>query len=728
MKKNGCPISENMFDQYTYGGNIIKKWWPDQLNLKILHQNRNAILPYDKDFGYKEAFAKLDYDKLKVDLKELMINSQEWWPADWGHYGPFFIRMAWHSAGTYRVMDGRGGGVLGAQRFAPQNSWPDNANLDKARRLLWPIKKKYGNAISWADLILLAGNVALESMGFKTLGFACGREDIWEHQEDIYWGPEAEWLADERRKEDRQIENPLAAVQMGLIYVNPEGPDGVPDALAAAKDIRMSFGRMGMNDEETVALIAGGHTFGKCHGAADPGKYVGPEPEAVSIEQQGLGWKNSYKSGKGADTITSGIEGAWTPTPTKWDNSFLETLFKYDWNLEKSPAGAWQWTSATIEEKDFVSDAHIEGKMNKSIMLTTDLALRFDPKYKEIALRFIKNPQEFQEAFAKAWFKLIHRDLGPKTRYLGPEVPKEDFLWQDPLPSNDSYSLNEAAIQKLKEKIRNSKLTQYELIYTVWSAASTYRHSDRRGGANGTRIALAPQNSWEVNQPDQLEKVLNILKQIQNEFEQDVSLADLIILGGVVGIEEGIKKAGLQLEVPYRPGRVDATQEMTDKRMFEYLRPVADGFRNYIDPECKILAEKMLLDKAHQLNLTVPEMTVLIGGMRALGINYKQSSLGIFDDTGILDNRFFVHLLDMNIKWEQSEEDENIFLGYNRKKGKLQFRASRIDLIFGANSQLRAQAEFYAQDEKKEKFVRDFVKTWTKVTELDRFDLHLTSL
>ena len=714
--KQKCPFSEKMFDQYTYKGNVINKWWPNQLNLKILTNNSCNNSPEDKDFDYKKAFLSINMEELKNDLKKLMKTSQEWWPADWGHYGPFFIRMTWHSAGTYRIADGKGGGVIGAQRFAPQNSWPDNVNLDKARRLLWPIKKKYGNKISWADLIMLAGNTALEDMGFDTLGFAGGRRDIWDYQEDVYWGEENEWLEDKRR-ENGEIENPLAAVQMGLIYVNPEGPDGIPDAVAAAKDIRMSFEKMGMNDEETVALIAGGHTFGKCHGAASP-KHLGPEPEAAPIEEQNLGWKNSYKSGKGPDTITSGIEGAWTPTPTKWDNSFLELLFKYDWNLVKSPAGAWQWVPADIDEKDMVEDAHIKNKKNKPIMLTTDLALRFDKEYKQIALKFLKNPDEFQKAFAKAWFKLIHRDLGPKARYLGNDFPKEDFIWQDPLPENENDILSNEDIENLKKEIKNSSLNQYELIYTAFSAASTFRKSDFRGGANGARIALNPQINWEVNQPEQLKKVLKTFKEIKNRFYKKVSLADLIVLGGVVGIEEGIKKANLNLKVPFTPGRVDATQEMTDKKSFEYLKPFADGFRNYMHQECRVSAEKMLIDKANQLNLNVSEMTVLIGGLRALGINYNKSDLGIFDKTGILDNRFFTNLLDMDIKWKQ--EDENLFIGYKNNK---KFKASRVDLIFGANTVLRAQSEFYAQDDNKEKFVKDFIKAWTKVMELDRFDL-----
>ncbi len=722
-----CPFTKEMFEQFTKGGQITAKWWPQRLNLKILHQNKGPIVPQDEEFSYKEAFESLDMEALKKDLIEVMTTSQEWWPADWGHYGPFFIRMAWHSAGTYRVMDGRGGGVTGAQRFAPLNSWPDNANLDKARRLLWPIKKKYGNKISWADLMILAGNVALESMGFKTLGFAGGREDIWESEEDVYWGPEQEWLADERRREDMQLQNPLAAVQMGLIYVNPEGPDGVPDALAAAKDIRMSFGRMGMNDEETVALIAGGHTFGKSHGAADPNKYLGPEPEAAPIEQQGLGWKNSYGSGKGADTITSGIEGAWTPTPTKWDSSFLELLFKYDWNLEKSPAGAWQWVPADPAQNDLVPDAHIPDKKNKPIMLTTDLALRFDPKYKEIALRFLKNPDEFQQAFAKAWFKLIHRDLGPKSRYLGNDYTDEEFLWQDPLPQRDFDPIDEEDAKKLKQTLLE-RIAKEDLIYTAWSAAATFRKSDFRGGINGARIRLEPQCSWEINEPQRLSKVLEAIEAIQKEFNANssrhASIADLIVLGGNAAIEAAIEAAGYSYEVPFHPGRVDATQEQTDIRSFEFLRPVADGFRNYKAPECKIPAELMLLDRAQLLGLSAPEMTVLVGGLRVLGVNYKKSDLGLFTDRpGVLTNDFFIGLLDMSVHWEMSEEDENLFYGYDRSSGELRWRATRVDLIFGAHSELRTQAEFYAQDDNKEKFIKDFVKAWVKVMELDQFDL-----
>ena len=721
MKK--CPFTEEMFDPFTKGGDMLAKWWPERLNLKILHQNRGPIVPQDEDFDYKEAFESLDMEALKKDLMEVMTTSREWWPADWGHYGPFFIRMAWHSAGTYRVMDGRGGGVTGAQRFAPLNSWPDNANLDKARRLLWPVKRKYGNKISWADLMILAGNVALESMGFKTLGFAGGREDIWESEEDVYWGPEQAWLADERRREDRKLQNPLAAVQMGLIYVNPEGPDGVPDALAAAKDIRMSFGRMGMNDEETVALIAGGHTFGKSHGAADPSKYLGPEPEAAPIEQQGLGWKNSYKSGKGPDTVTSGIEGAWTPTPTKWDNSFLELLFKYDWNLEKSPAGAWQWVPADPAENDLVPDAHIPGKRSKPIMLTTDLALRFDPRYKEIAERFLRDPKAFEEAFAKAWFKLIHRDLGPKNRYLGDDFVKEDFLWQDPLPERDFQPVDEEDTETLKREILDAVAPE-DLIYVAWSAASTYRGSDHRGGVNGARIRLLPQREWEVNEPERLSAVLQKLETIRNRFNETsprhISMADMIVLGGSAAVEMAAQRAGYDLKVPFRPGRVDASQEQTDVRSFEALKPFADAFRNYKAPECAIAAEKMMLDKAQLLGLTVPEMTVLIGGMRVLGGNYEKSDLGCLTrNVGVLSNDFFVNLLDMNIRWETSEEDDNLFFGYDRSSGELRWHATRADLIFGANSELRAQAEFYAQDDNRGKFVKDFIKVWVKMMERD---------
>ena len=718
------------FKHTTLGGSMIKNWWPEQLNLKLLQQNCEKLRPIGSNYNYSKEFEKLDYQELKKDLKKLMKESQSWWPADYGHYGPLFIRMAWHSAGTYRVMDGRGGASTGNQRFAPVNSWPDNANIDKARRLLWPIKKKYGEKISWADLIILAGNVALEDMGFKTKGFGGGRVDIWEPEEDVYWGPESEWLGDERHKDERSLENPLAAVQMGLIYVNPEGPNGEPNVLAAANDIRESFKRMGMNDEETVALIAGGHTFGKCHGAANPEKYVGPEPEAAAIEEQGLGWKNSYQTGKGPHTITSGLEGAWTPNPIKWDNSFLKLLFKYDWNLEKSPGGAWQWVAVNPELEDMVVDAHNPEIKNKPIMLTTDLALRMEPEYCKISKRFLENPDEFADAFARAWFKLTHRDMGPKSRYLGPEVPQENFIWQDPLPEVDFAVIDNDDIDLLKKEILKSGLKISEFVYTAWSSASTFRVSDKRGGANGARIRLEPQKNWEVNHPQELERILSILTKIQNNFNNSqnngkkVSLADIIVLGGNVAIEEAARLAGFGIEVPFTPGRVDATQDQTDIESFSYLEPVADGFRNYLKKGATFPAERALIDKAQQLTLTVPEMTVLIGGLRVLGANFNYSSYGILTDKiGQLTNDFFVNLLDMNVQWKQLSEEEQLFEGIDLKTKNRQWIATRVDLIFGHNSQLRAQAEFYAQDDNREKFVKDFVKAWNKVMNLDRFDI-----
>lgn len=725
QNKNECKVTKKMFNYTTLGGGTVDKWFPDQLNLKLLSQNKGPIVP-SQDINYNEEFKKLDLNDLKTDLIKLMKTSQDWWPADFGHYGPLFIRMTWHSAGTYRITDGKGGGNTGNQRFAPINSWPDNANLDKARRLLWPIKKKYGDKISWADLIILAGNTALESMGFKTLGFAGGRKDIWEPEEDIYWGPEQEWMANERRTEDKNIENPLAAVQMGLIYVNPEGPDGVPDALAAANDIRISFQRMGMNDEETVALIAGGHTFGKCHGAASPDKYIGESPEAAPIEEQGLGWKNSYKTGKGEDTITSGLEGAWTPTPIKWDNSFFETLFKYDWNLEKSPAGAWQWVPTDPDTSTLVPDAHKKDTYHKPIMLTTDLALRMDPEYRTISQNFLENPKKFQEAFAKAWFKLLHRDLGGKHRYLGDNYVNDDFIWQDPIPKADYEYADENDIKQLKKLILDSDLSISELVYTAWSSASTFRVSDYRGGANGARIALMPQRGWEVNMPQNLNKILDISTTIKNDFDNShkdkkISLADLIVLGGIVAIEEATKKAGYDIEIPFKPHRNDTTQEMTDTESFDYLKPIADGFRNYENDSCDIPAEMLLIDKAQLLTLSVPEMTVLIGGMRALGATYNYQQIGVLTkNPGCLTNDFFVNLLDMNITWKPSDDKNRYFNGYDNK-GKLIWKATRADLIFGSNSQLRAQAEFYAQDDNKEKFVHDFIESWTKVMNLDIF-------
>jgi catalase-peroxidase len=723
QNKNECQVTKKMFEYTTVSGTTIDKWFPNMLNLKLLSQNRGSIIPNSKK-EYKEEFEKLNLNELKEDLIKLMKTSQDWWPADFGHYGPLFIRMTWHSAGTYRITDGKGGGNTGNQRFAPINSWPDNANLDKAKRLLWPIKKRYGDKISWADLFILAGNTALESMGFKTLGFAGGRKDIWEPEEDIYWGPEQKWMADERRTEDKKIENPLAAVQMGLIYVNPEGPDGTPDALAAANDIRISFQRMGMNDEETVALIAGGHTFGKCHGAASPDKYIGKSPEAAPIEEQGIGWKNSYKTGKGADTITSGLEGAWTPTPVKWDNSFFETLFKYDWNLEKSPAGAWQWVPSDPDSSTLVPDAHQKDIYHKPIMLTTDLALRMDPEYRVISQKFLENPKKFQEAFAKAWFKLLHRDLGGKHRYLGDDFSNDDFIWQDPVPEIDYEVADENDIEELKSKITKSGLNISELVYTAWSAASTFRISDYRGGVNGARIALSPQKEWEANMPQNLKKVLTVLTTIKDNFDSSdndkkISLSDLIIIGGIAAIEEASKKAGYDIKIPFKPGRNDTTQDMTDVNSFDYLKPVADGFRNYENESCDIPAEMLLIDKAQLLTLSVPEMTVLIGGMRALGATYNFQKTGVLTkNPGRLTNDFFVNLLDMDISWKPTDDKKRYFNGYNNK-GELTWKASRVDLIFGSNSQLRAQAEFYAQDDNKERFVHDFIKSWTKVMNLD---------
>ena len=731
MNHNGkCPVTGDVYKHTTLGGNMIRDWWPNQLNLRILYQNPPSLKPTGDDFNYAEAFSQLDYQALKEDLRQLMTTSQEWWPADYGHYGPLFIRMAWHSAGTYRVFDGRGGGGTGNQRFAPVNSWPDNVNLDKARRLLWPIKKKYGDKISWADLIILAGNVALESMGFETFGFGGGRVDIWEPEEDIYWGPESEWLGDQRHPEGKLVE-PLAADHMGLIYVNPEGPGGEPNVLESAKYIRESFKRMAMNDEETVALIVGGHTFGKTHGAADPNQYLGPEPEAAPLEEQGLGWKNSYGSGKGPDTITSGLEGAWTPTPTQWDNSFLELLFKYDWNLEKSPGGAWQWVAVNPDPEDMVPDAHDPSKKHKPIMLTTDLAMRMDPIYGPIARRFLEHPEELEDAFARAWFKLVHRDMGPKSRYLGPEVPEEELIWQDPVPPVDHALVDDEDVAQLKQQILASGLTIPELVYTAWSSAATFRGSDKRGGANGARIRLAPQKDWEVNQPQQLARVLGVLQDIQAQFngaqsgDKRISLADLIVLGGVAAVEEAARKAGFPVEVPFAPGRTDASQEQTDVESFSYLEPVADGFRNYLKPGCEHLsAEQLLIDRAQLLTLSVPEMTVLVGGMRVLGANFGGSSHGVFTETpGALSNDFFVNLVDMGTEWKPSGDDAQLFEGIDRKTGERRWTATRVDLVFGANSQLRAQAEFYAQDDNKEKFVRDFVAAWNKVMNLDRFDL-----
>lgn len=715
----GCPFHGSTTSKKT-SGSAIRDWWPNALNLNILRQHDTKSNPMDEAFHYQKEFEKLDYYALKEDLKELMTDSQDWWPADYGHYGPMFIRMSWHAAGTYRMGDGRGGGGTGNQRFAPLNSWPDNVLTDRARRLLWPIKKKYGNKISWADLILLAGNVAIEAMGGKTIGFGAGRTDIWHPEEDIYWGGESEWLDNKRYEGERELENPLAATQMGLIYVNPEGPDGKPDPIAAAHDIRETFSRMGMTDEETVALIAGGHTFGKTHGAGDP-KHVGPEPEAAPLEAQGIGWQSTYGTGKGRDAIGGGIEGAWTSNPIKWDNNFLEQLFEYEWWLTKSPAGAWQWLAVDQDEKDMAPDPEDPTKKVPTMMMTTDLALRFDPEYEKIARHFYENPEELREAFARAWFKLLHRDMGPKSRYLGPEVPEEDFIWQDPIPTVD-YELSDSEIGQLKEKILSSGLTISELVSTAWSAASTYRCSDHRGGANGGRIRLAPQKDWEVNQPEQLQRVLQVYEEIQNDLEKKVSIADLIVLGGSAAVEQAARKAGFDITVPFAPGRGDATQEQTDIENFEVLEPVADGFINYQKKEYSVTSEELLVDRAQLLNLTAPEMTVLVGGMRVLGTNWGGTEHGVFTErVGTLTNDFFVNLLDMGIEWKPLEG--GIYEGRDRKTGEVVRTATRVDLVFGANSILRAIAEVYAQDDNQEKFVRDFIAAWVKVMNADRFDL-----
>jgi catalase-peroxidase len=711
------------------GGTSIRDWWPNQLNLDILHQHSSLSNPMGEEFNYAEEFKKLDLAALKKDLYALMTDSQDWWPADYGHYGGLFIRMAWHSAGTYRMGDGRGGGGTGNQRFAPLNSWPDNINLDKARRLLWPIKQKYGRKISWADLMILAGNCALESMGFKTFGFGGGREDIWEPEEDIYWGTESEWLGDKRYSGDRELENPLAAVQMGLIYVNPEGPNGNPDPVASGRDVRETFARMAMNDEETVALIAGGHTFGKAHGAGDPA-LVGPEPEAAGIEEQGLGWKSSFGSGKAGDTIGGGPEGAWKPNPTKWDMGYLNVLFKYEWELVKSPAGAYQWLAKDVAEEDMVVDAHDPSKKHRPMMTTADLSLRFDPIYEPIARRYLENPEEFADAFARAWFKLTHRDMGPRSRYLGPEVPEEELIWQDPVPAVDHELIDEKDIADLKGKILASGLSISELVSTAWASASTFRGSDKRGGANGARIRLAPQKDWEVNQPEQLAKVLETLEGIQKAFNgaqsggKKVSLADLIVLGGCAGVEQAAKNAGHDVTVPFTPGRTDASQEQTDVRSFAVLEPVADGFRNYLKTKYAVSAEELLVDRAQLLTLTAPEMTVLVGGMRVLNANFGQSQHGVFTKRPeTLTNDFFVNLLDMSTTWKATSEDEDVFEGRDRATGELKWTGTRVDLIFGSNSQLRALAEVYGCEDSQEKFVHDFVAVWNKVMNLDRFDL-----
>jgi catalase-peroxidase len=713
------------------GGASNRDWWPNQLNLKILHQNSPLSNPMGGQFKYTEEFKKLDLAALKKDLYALVTDSQDWWPADYGHYGGLFIRMAWHSAGTYRKGDGRGGAGSGTQRLAPLNSWPDNANLDKARRLLWPIKQKYGSKISWADLMILAGNCALESMGFKTFGFGGGRKDVWEPQEDIYWGSEDTWLGDKRYSGERELENPLAAVQMGLIYVNPQGPNGVPDPVASGRDIRETFARMAMNDEETVALIAGGHTFGKCHGAGDAA-HVGPEPEGASIEEQGLGWKNSFGSGRGDDAITSGIEGAWTPNPIRWDTGYFDMLFGYDWEKVKSPAGAWQWVAKDIAEKDMVPDAHNPSKRRAPIMTTADLSLRFDPKYESIARRFHKNPEAFADAFARAWFKLTHRDMGPRSRYLGAEVPVEELIWQDPVPAVDHALIDEQDIANLKNKILGSGLSISKLVSTAWASASTFRGSDKRGGANGARIHLAPQKDWEVNQPAQLKTVLQTLEEIQKEFnnaqprEKMVSLADLIVLGGCAGIERAAKNAGHDATVTFAPGRTDASQEQTDIESFAVLEPAADGFRNYLKTEYAVSAEELLVDRAQLLTLTAPEMTVLIGGMRVLNANFGQSPHGVFiNRPETLTHDFFVNLLDMSTIWKPAPGNNNVFEGRDRATGDLKWTATRVDLIFGSNSQLRAITEVYACEDSQEKFVNDFVGAWNKVMNADRFDLTL---
>jgi len=724
-----CPVTGKTRPATASGGTSNRDWWPNQLSLKMLHQNSPVGNPMGGEFNYAEEFKTLDMKAIKADLYALMTDSQEWWPADYGHYGPLFIRMAWHSAGTYRSGDGRGGAGSGSQRFAPLNSWPDNTNLDKARRLLWPIKQKYGKKISWADLFILAGNCALESMGFETFGFGGGREDIWEPEEDIYWGAESEWLGSKRYSDGKELENPLAAVQMGLIYVNPEGPNGQPSAVASGKDIRETFARMGMNDAETVALVAGGHTFGKCHGAGSA-THVGPEPEAAPIEEQGLGWKSIFKSGQGRDTITSGIEGAWNSTPIKWDNGYFDALFNYDWDLVKSPAGAWQWIPTDPAAATTVPDAQDPNIFHAPMMTTADLALRMDPIYNPIAKHFHQHPEEFADAFARAWFKLTHRDMGPVSRYLGPEVPKEELIWQDPLPVHTGELINAQDIASLKASILASGLSVSQLVTTAWASASTFRGSDKRGGANGGRIRLAPQKDWEVNQPEALAKVLEKLTKLQQEFnasqagKKSVSLADLIVLGGGTGIEEGARKAGQTVSVPFSPGRTDASPEQTDVHSFGLLEPIADGFRNYQKAKYSVSAENLLVDRAQLLTLTAPEMTVLIGGLRVLGVNYHQSPHGVLTKRPeTLTNDFFVNLLDMGTAWRPSAEDPDIFAGRDLKTKEIKWTGSRIDLIFGSNSQLRAIAEVYAAADAQEKFLGDFVAAWVKVMNADRFDL-----
>ena len=721
-----CPVMG-----HSHAGTIANhRWWPNQLNLKVLHQNPPSTNPMGEDFNYAEEFKTLDLDVLQQDIEKVMTTSQEWWPADYGHYGPLFIRMAWHSAGTYRIHDGRGGAASGTMRFAPLNSWPDNASLDKARRLLWPIKQKYGKKISWADLMIFTGNCALESMGLKTFGFAGGREDVWEPEEDIYWGSETTWLGDERYSGDRELENPLGAVQMGLIYVNPQGPNGNPDPVAAARDIKETFRRMAMNDEETVALIAGGHTFGKTHGAADADQYVGPEPEGASLEEQGLGWKNNFGSGKGVDTITSGLEGAWTTAPTKWDNNFFENLFNYEWELGKGPGGAWQWSPKDETAEGTVPDAHDPSKKHAPMMLTTDLSLRMDPTYEKISRRFLENPDQFADAFARAWYKLTHRDMGPRTRCLGALVPAEAQLWQDPVPDVDHELIGEQDIASLKGKILESGLSIFQLVSTAWASAATFRGTDKRGGANGARIRLAPQKDWEVNNPPELAKTLQTLEGIQTEFNdsqsagKQVSVADLIVLGGAAAVEAAAKNAGIDVQVPFAPGRTDAVAEQTDVESFAVLEPTADGFRNYVADGHQRTAEELLVDRAQMLTLSAPEMTVLVGGLRVLDANVGQSELGVFTkQPGALTPDFFVNLLDMNIEWLPSSTSDDVFEGRSRLTGEVKWTGTRVDLVFGSNSQLRAIAEVYGCEDSDQVFVRDFVAAWNKVMNLDRFDL-----
>ena len=724
-----CPVTGATSKIPSSQGTTNRNWWPNQLNLGVLHQHAKVSNPMDLEFNYAEEFKKLDLAAVKKDLRALMTDSQDWWPADWGNYGGLFIRMAWHSAGTYRTADGRGGAGTGNQRFAPLNSWPDNVNLDKARRLLWPIKRKYGKKISWADLMILAGNCALESMGFKTFGFGGGRVDIWEPEEDIYWGKEDTWLGDKRYTGDRELENPLAAVQMGLIYVNPEGPNGNPDPVASGRDVRVTFARMAMNDEETVALVAGGHSFGKAHGAGDP-KLVGPEPEAAPIEDQGLGWKNAFGTGKGEHTTSSGIEGAWKPNPTKWDNGYFDMLFGYEWELVTSPSGAKQWYAKNVKPEHMIPDAHNPSKKHPPMMTTADLSLRFDPIYEPIARRFHKDPKAFADAFARAWFKLTHRDMGPRCRYLGPEVPAEHLIWQDPIPAVDHKLISKQDIVNLKEKILSSRLSISELVSTAWASASTFRGSDKRGGANGARIRLAPQKDWEVNEPAHLKKVLQTLEKIQGAFNKaqkggkKVSLADLIILGGCAAVEKAAKKAGHDVKVPFTPGRMDALQEQTDTESFAVLEPIAEGFRNYLKTKYSVSSEELLIDRAQLLTLTAPEMTVLIGGLRVLNVNFGQSKHGVFTKRpGSLTNDFFVNLLDMGTTWKPTSEERDVFEGRDRTTNELKWTATSVDLVFGSNSQLRALAEVYAQDDSRTKFVNDFVAAWNKVMNADRFDL-----